>query len=89
LKGAMATKDLTKRTLSIGHRMYLAGEIAKREAISRPVIENAYSAFVDQGYVSRNDGKLDLTESYASAEAVKTIETRISAFLWPTAPLDV
>jgi glycerol-3-phosphate O-acyltransferase len=58
--------------------MFLAGEIERREAVSRPVLENAMNAFVEQGYLQRKDGKLLLTESYASADAVRTIEARIA-----------
>lgn len=81
LKAPLAQKDLVKRAIVTGERMFLAGELERREAVSRPVLENAYAAFVDQGYVGRQDGKLVLTESYASATAVRTIEARIAGFL--------
>ena len=45
--------------------MFLSGELQNREAISRPVIDNAFLAFVDQGYLGRADGKLVLPDSYA------------------------
>ena len=77
LRAPMSIKDVVKRALPEGQRMFLAGEIARREAISRPLIENAYASFVDQGYVARADGKIALTESYASATALATIEKRI------------
>jgi glycerol-3-phosphate O-acyltransferase len=77
LKGPLASKDLAKRALALGERMFLAGEIAHREAVTKPVFENAFLAFLDQGYLARIDGKLFLPESYASADAVRTIETRI------------
>jgi glycerol-3-phosphate O-acyltransferase len=67
----------------MGERMFLAGEIERREAVSRPVFENAYAAFVDQGYCARAEGKLVLPESYASASAVRTIEARIAGYLSP------
>ena len=66
LRGPLAIKDLVKRAIPEGERMFLAGEIARREAVSRPMLENAYASFVDQGYVARADGKLALTESFAS-----------------------
>ena len=81
LRGPMTQKDLVKRALTAGQRMFLAGEIQRREAVSRPILENAYTAFVDQGYLSRTDGKLALAESWATAEAVKTIEGRVAGFL--------
>ena len=79
LKGPLALKDVVKRAIPTGERMFLAGEIARREAVSRPLLENAYASFVDQGYLSRNSGKLALTESYATQSAVGTIEARIAA----------
>jgi hypothetical protein len=65
--------------MTAGERMFLAGEIARREAVSSPMLENAYASFNDQGYVSRSEGKLALTASYATASAVATIEARIAA----------
>jgi glycerol-3-phosphate O-acyltransferase len=81
IKGPIAPKDLTNRALGTGERMFLAGEIERREAVSRPVIENAFAAFVDQGYLGRIDGKLSLAESYANPATVRTIESRIAGFL--------
>jgi glycerol-3-phosphate O-acyltransferase len=85
LKGPLALKDLTKRALALGERMFLANEVLRREAVSRPVIENACSAFADQGYLTRSEGKLLLAPSYATADAVKTIEIRVALYL-PKAP---
>ncbi len=79
LRGPLAVKDLTKRAIPEGEKMFLAGDLRRREAISRPVLENAYASFVDQGYLARTDGKLALTPSYDSPGAVATIEARIVA----------
>jgi glycerol-3-phosphate O-acyltransferase len=79
LRGPMALKDVVKRAIPDGERMFLAGEIARREAVVRPMLENAYASFVDQGYVARKTGKVALTPSYASAGAVATIEARVAA----------
>ncbi|WP_394822338.1 1-acyl-sn-glycerol-3-phosphate acyltransferase [Pendulispora albinea] len=81
LKTSLAPKDLTRRAIAIGERLYLAGEIERREAISAPLMENAFASFVDQGYLTRVDGKLKLAESYATADAVRTVEARIAGFL--------
>ncbi len=81
LKGPMAVKDVARRAIATGERMFLAGEVERREAISRPVIENAYAAFIDQGYVTRKEGKIALPESFATADAVRTIEARIAGYL--------
>jgi len=58
-----------------------SGEIQNREAMSRPVIDNAVLAFVDQGYLGRDEGKLVLPESYATADTVATIEARVASYL--------
>jgi glycerol-3-phosphate O-acyltransferase len=79
LKGPLATRDVVKKAIPLGERMFLAGEIARREAISRPLLENAYASFAEQGYLSKKESKLALTESFASAGAVATIEARIAA----------
>jgi glycerol-3-phosphate O-acyltransferase len=79
LRTPLANKDLVKRALVTGKRMVLAGEISRPEAVSRPLIENAYASFVDQGYLARDSGKVSLTESYATAGAVATIESRVAA----------
>ena len=84
LRGPLAPKDVVKRAIAAGERMFLAGEIERREAVSRTVLENAYASFVDQGYLSRTDGKLALVESYASPGAVKTIEAKIAGFVTRT-----
>jgi glycerol-3-phosphate O-acyltransferase len=79
LRGPVASKELVKRAMTAGERMFLAGEIARREAVSRPMIENAYSSFVDQGYLAKSGGRFALPESYANASALRTIEARIEA----------
>jgi glycerol-3-phosphate O-acyltransferase len=81
LRGPLAAKDLTKRAMTVGERMFLAGEIACREAVSQPIVENALLAFADQGYLARAQGKYVLPESYASPDAVRTIEARIASYL--------
>jgi glycerol-3-phosphate O-acyltransferase len=81
LKGPLFEKDLEKRALDLGERMYHADEIARREAVSRPLFANAMLAFVEQGCLSRNSGKLVVPESFASGEALKTVEARIASYV--------
>jgi len=79
-KGSASQKDLVKKALAVGERMFLAGEIERREAITRPTIGNAYLAFADQGYVSVSQGKISLAESFATPAAVAAIESKIAGF---------
>jgi glycerol-3-phosphate O-acyltransferase len=70
-----------KRALSTGNRMFLAGEIERPEAVCKPVIQNAYLALVDEGYLVREDGKLALAESFRKSAAVGAIEGRIAGYM--------
>ncbi len=79
LRGPLATRDVVKRAIATGEKMFLAGEVGRREAVSQPLLDNAYACFVDQGYLARSEGKVSLNESYATATAVATIESRIVA----------
>jgi glycerol-3-phosphate O-acyltransferase len=81
VRGPLSQKDLVARALRIGERMFLAGEIERSEAVSRPVLENAFAAFLEEGYLERTDGKLSLTESFLSEESAAAIEGRIAAHL--------
>ena len=79
-KGPASQKDFVKRALAVGERMFLAGEIERPEAVTRPTIGNAYLAFADQGYVSVSQGKISLAESFATPAAVAAIESKIAGF---------
>ena len=79
-KGPASQKDLVKRSIAAGERMFLAGEIARPEAVTRSTIANAYLAFADQGYVSVSQGKVTLTESFATPAAVAAIESKIAGY---------
>ncbi|MET0391223.1 MAG: 1-acyl-sn-glycerol-3-phosphate acyltransferase [Polyangiales bacterium] len=81
LKGPLSDKDLVRRGLALGHRMYLAGDIALPEAVSKPLIQNALVAFREEGYLEQlPESKLALAQSFANAEAASTIEGRLTGF---------
>ncbi len=48
----LEVKELTKRALAKGQGSYLAGRVSGTECLSRPNVENAWSAFRDAGLVS-------------------------------------
>jgi glycerol-3-phosphate O-acyltransferase len=80
-KGPQARKELVKRALRIGERMFLEGEIEKSEAVSRPTIDNAVSSFIDQGYLRRDGDKVALAESFHFPTTLASIEGHIAAWL--------
>ncbi|MBK6459457.1 MAG: 1-acyl-sn-glycerol-3-phosphate acyltransferase [Myxococcales bacterium] len=80
-KGPLPAKDLAKRALAVGDRMFLGGEIQRKEAVSRALFDNAFTAFVEQGYLAREDGKLRLAESFATPGALGAVEGKVLGFL--------
>jgi glycerol-3-phosphate O-acyltransferase len=80
-RGALPEKELSQRALRIGEQMFLAGEIERSEAVAEPTLANAFTAFVDQGYLERKDGKLALSGSFSSEDAAETIEARVAGYL--------
>jgi glycerol-3-phosphate O-acyltransferase len=85
-KGPLTQKELVRRALVLGRRMFLAGEVVRKEAVARPVIENAFQSFLDQGYLAKSDGKLVPAESFATTEAIGAVERRIAKNLALDAP---
>ena len=81
IKGPMPDKDLLKKTLNVGRRMFLSGDIELAEAVSKPIIHNAFLSFVDEGYLTNSDKKFALTESFSNEQAINTIEGRTEGYL--------
>lgn len=65
-KGKVSVKDWLKRTLALGQRMYLSGEIRRREALSRPNLESALQLLKDQHWV-----QADATQSLMAGAMLK------------------
>jgi glycerol-3-phosphate O-acyltransferase len=61
--------------------MFLSGELPRREAISRPILENALLALEDQRYLTVEQNKISLSSSFASPATVGLVEAKIRAFL--------
>ncbi|MBM4363922.1 MAG: hypothetical protein FJ104_14680, partial [Deltaproteobacteria bacterium] len=78
-KGPLAEKELLRRLLDTGQRMFFTGEIERAEAVSQPNLKNALASFVDHGLLRLQDGKLELT--VPAAEAVAQGEALVSPYL--------
>lgn len=81
VKGGATQKELVKRAISTGKRMFLSGEVGRREAIQRPLFENAFQSFLDQGALTKADGKLVLAESFGTIDIVRAFERRIAGYI--------
>ncbi len=71
LEAPLGRKEWLKRTLAIGQRMYLAGELERRESISRPKLETAIQALRDHGVIAL--GELDTLKPGAEAGSLAEI----------------
>lgn len=80
-KAPLTEKELIKKTLALGNRMFYEGEVSRREAINKATFENALLSFIDQGYVTKSEGKLELAESFSTLKTASTIEGRVAVFL--------
>jgi glycerol-3-phosphate O-acyltransferase len=66
----VARKDWFKRTLAMGQRLYLAGELENRESLAKPKLETALSALRDHGLVNLSaKGQLEPLESPVPLES--------------------
>lgn len=72
LKGPLPEKELSKKILATGKRMFFTGEIERSEAVSQPTMKNALAALSDHGVIRVSDGKYELVN--ATPEAVRAAE---------------
>jgi len=80
-KSPLAEKELTKKALALGHRLFLEGAIERAEAVSKTIVQNAFQAFIDHGYLTVRDTKLDLADGMASREAFSAVADGIRAWI--------
>ena len=81
VKAPALEKDLVRRALATGNRMYAAAEIERREAICKPLLQNAFAALRDEEYIRRDGDRIELAESFRTPKAVAAIEGRIAGFM--------
>lgn len=73
-------KEWVKKTLELGQRMYLAGELEHRESISKPKLETAIRALKEHGLLTY--GPMDtLLAGDADAEDFERLQSQLGAFL--------
>lgn len=79
--GARTEKDLLKGALSQGQAWLKEKKVLRREAISKPVVVNAYHSLAEFGYIRTRSGKLELDESYKSRDALDELHSMLNGFL--------
>jgi glycerol-3-phosphate O-acyltransferase len=81
LDGPIPKKDWYKRTLALGQQMYLAGEIERRESLSKLKLETALKALQDYRLIQLNGDILERGEGVESVSDLHALEPRITGFL--------
>ncbi|MCG8553731.1 MAG: 1-acyl-sn-glycerol-3-phosphate acyltransferase [Proteobacteria bacterium] len=82
LEGDMTKKEWLRRTLALGEKSHLAGELECREALSRIKLDNALKALHDQGVLRmRSGGVLQLALGSNAADDLQQHEDAVARFL--------
>jgi glycerol-3-phosphate O-acyltransferase len=81
LDGPIPKKDWYKRTLALGQQMYLAGEIERRESLSKLKLETALKALEDYRLVQLHDDVLERGEGVQSVSDLHALEPKLTGFL--------
>ncbi|MBT8468223.1 MAG: 1-acyl-sn-glycerol-3-phosphate acyltransferase, partial [Deltaproteobacteria bacterium] len=81
LDGPIPKKDWYKRTLALGQQMYLAGEIERRESLSKLKLETALKALQDYELVRLNGDILERGEGVEGVSDLRALEPKLTGFL--------
>ncbi len=81
LDGPIPKKDWYKRTLALGQQMYLAGEIERRESLSKLKLETALKALEDYRLVRLNGDTLERGEGVEGVSDLHALEPKLTGFL--------
>jgi len=81
LDGPIPKKDWFKRTLALGQQMYLAGEIERRESLSKLKLETALKALQDYRLIQVNDDTLERGDRVESVSDLHALEPKLTGFL--------
>jgi glycerol-3-phosphate O-acyltransferase len=79
--GPLPQKELVRRALATGSRMYDAAEIDRFEAIAQPMLQNAFRVFVDEGYLLERDERYELSHPLMASGDLHPVEARIACYL--------
>jgi glycerol-3-phosphate O-acyltransferase len=86
VRGPMLRREVARKAMAVGERMFLSGELSRREALARPTMESALRAFEDLGYLRVDAGKLALVPPFETQETVGLIESKLRALFPREAP---
>jgi glycerol-3-phosphate O-acyltransferase len=69
--GSMPAKELLRKTLALGQRLLIAGDLSRPEAVSKPLIESAFASLRDRGVLTGGEsGPQRRTDAYSDNASV-------------------
>ncbi|MGB8329489.1 MAG: 1-acyl-sn-glycerol-3-phosphate acyltransferase [Polyangiales bacterium] len=81
LDGPIPKKDWYKRTLALGQQMYLAGEIERRESLSKLKLETALKALQDYQLIKMTGDVLERSAEVEGVADLHALEPKLTGFL--------
>ena len=81
LDGPIPKKEWYKRTLALGQQMYLAGEIERRESLSKLKLETALKALQDYELIRLNGETVERGEKVSGVADLHALEPKLTGFL--------
>jgi glycerol-3-phosphate O-acyltransferase len=80
--GSVLAKDLVGKTIVLGQRWLLTGELTRREAVTRPLIDRAFAHWRELGVLVGGDsGPQRRTERFEPSAAMSALVAEISRYL--------
>jgi glycerol-3-phosphate O-acyltransferase len=77
----LSEKELVKTTLGLGKQLLESGQIRLREAVSKPLIQNALHALSEMGYLRSRADKFELVGTYQDPDALRALAEQVEAFV--------
>jgi len=81
LDGPIPKKDWYKRTLALGQQMYLAGEIERRESLSKLKLETALKALQDYRLIHLKGDVVERGDGVSTVTDLHALEPKLTGFL--------
>ncbi|MEM8607595.1 MAG: 1-acyl-sn-glycerol-3-phosphate acyltransferase [Myxococcota bacterium] len=81
LEGPVPKKDWYKRTLALGQQMYLAGEIERRESLSKLKLETAVKALQDYELITIEGDAISRGPGVDGVSDLHALEPKLTPFL--------
>jgi len=81
LGAELSEKELLKIGLGLGMKLLESGQLRLREAVSKPLVQNALHALSEMGYLRSRADKFELVGTYQDPDALLALTEQVHAFV--------